>query len=210
MRLLLSALLTLGLATPALGQQQHDPDNKVAGGALPAGWSARVDRDQPADQVKFVAMGKGYHATMGPAAVFYNPAWGKKGNYDVSASFTQTRAPAHPEAYGLVIGGSDLGGAGQAYTYFLVRGTGQYFIATRKGAERTVLVNWTASDAVKKQDEAGKQSNVLGVAVKGDQVVFTANGDEVTRLPKSQVLTDGLWGFRVNHNLDVHVEPVSR
>lgn len=211
MRALLAALFTLALALPAHAQHAaHDPDNKVSGAALPAGWQARVDRDQPADRVKFVTMGKGYHATMGPAAVFYNPAWSKSGNYQVAASFTQTKAPAHPEAYGIVIGGKNLSGADQAYTYFLVRGTGEYFIATRRGADRTVVVNWTAHPAILKQDpQTGRAANVLGAEVRGSEVVFSVNGVEVTRRPKSEILADGLFGFRVNHDLDVHIDQVA-
>lgn len=211
MRTLLLALATVSLAVPASAQQaanNNDPDRVVQGGQLPAGWSARVDRDQPAERVKFVSMGTGFHATMGPAAVFYNPSMKKSGNYKVSASFTQTKAPTHPEAYGIVLGGNALDGADQAYSYFLVRGNGQYFIATRKGSAVTKVVNWTAHDAVKKQDAAGKQSNVLGAEVRGNDVIFTVNGTEVARRPKGEVLTDGLFGFRINHNLDVHIDQV--
>lgn len=213
MRKIFVAFAALLLAVPAAAQQRAsaDPDNAVKGGGVfPAGWSARVDRDQPAARVVFTTMGDGFHAIMGPAAVFYNPAWTKAGDYAVSTRFTQTKAPVHAEAYGIVLGGSDLAGAGQAYTYFLVRGTGQYFIATRKGAERTVLVNWTPNEAVQKQDAAGKQVNVLGARVAGDEVIFTVNGTEVARRPKSEVATDGIFGFRVNHNLDVHIDQVKR
>lgn len=214
MRTLLVALTTLAIAAPLSAQQRAnpDPDNVVKGGGqFPAGWHARVDRDQPADQVVFTTMGNGYHATMGPAAVFYNPAVAKSGAYKVSARFTQTKAPRHPEAYGIVIGGSDLAGPDQAYTYFIVRGTGEYFIATRRGAERVKVVDWTAHDAIQKQDAtSGKQTNVLGAEVVGNEVIFTANGTEVDRRPKGEVLADGLFGFRINHNLDVHIDQVTQ
>ena len=217
MRKLPVFLLALLIAAPAAAQQPaasapSDPDDVVQGGGkFPAGWSARVDRDQPLDRVVFTAMGDGFHAVMGPAAVFYNPEWNRTGAYEVSARFTQTKAPTHPEAYGLVIGGAKLDGPDQAYTYFLVRGRGEYFIATRKGAERTVLVPWTAHDAIQKQDATtGKQVNVLGAEVRGDQVVFTANGQQVASRPRSEVLADGIFGFRINHNLDVMVDQVTR
>lgn len=212
MRKLALALLALLLAVPAAAQQKAaDPDDTVAGGGkFPAGWSARVDRDQPVGKVVFATMGDGYHATMGPAAVFYNPAWRETGNYDVSARFTQTKAPRHPEAYGIILGGENLDGPNQTYSYFLVRGNGQYFIATRRGAERVKVVDWVAHPAVKEQDEAGKQTNVLGARVEGDQVVFTVNGTEVARRPRSEIATNGIFGFRVNHNLDVHIDQVTR
>src|SRR5690606_6296140 len=94
-------LSALVIPAPAAAPQaaNPDPDDVVAsGGAFPEGWTARVDRDQPIDRVSFRSMGEGFHATMGPAAVFYNPQMSKSGDYKVAARFRQTRAPAHPEA----------------------------------------------------------------------------------------------------------------
>ena len=212
MRLLLAALALVLAATPLAAQHAgHDPDDQVAaGGHFPDGWLARVDRDQPVDQVRFTAVPGGYHAVMGPAAVFYDPAWQKSGNYSVSARFTQTKAPRHPEAYGIVIGGRDLAGPDQAYSYFLVRNTGEYFIATRKGDQRVKVVDWTPSPAIAQQDAAGREVNVLGATVRGNDVVFTVNGQEVARQPRDQVFTNGVFGFRINHNLDVLVDQVKQ
>lgn len=213
MRNVLFILTALLVAVPATAQRpaNPDPDNKVQGsGKLPDGWMARVDRDQPLDQISFRTMGNGFHATMGPAAVFYNPQQEKSGDYKVAARFVQTKAPTHPEAYGLVIGADDMDEPDQKYTYFLVRKDGQFFIATRRGAERTKVVDWTAHEAIQKEDASGKQNNVLGVEVKGNEVIFTVNDKEVTRRPKSELLTDGYWGYRVNHNLDVHIEPITK
>lgn len=197
--LLMAALV--GTAIPAAGQQ-------APGGAFPEGWSARVDRDQPVEGVAFTTMGDGFHVTTGPAAVFYNPEWRRSGDYTVLARFTQTKAPEHPESYGIVIGGRNLDGADQTYSYFLVRKTGEYFIATRRGDERVVVSEWTRHDAIRPQDRQGRQTNLLGASVEGDQVVFTVNGHEVARRPKSELATDGIFGFRVNHRLDVHIDPI--
>jgi hypothetical protein len=207
MRTAILILAAIIAAAPAAAQQ---PTTSASAGRLPAGWSVRVDRDRPADDVAFTTMGDGFHATTGPAAVFYDPDWTRSGEYRVSARFTQTRAPAHPEAYGIVIGGTIMDGPDQAYSYFLVRGTGEYFIATRTGAERTVVVPWTPHEAIAPQDEQGRQVNVLGIRVDGDEVVFTANGREVARRPAREIRTDGVVGFRVNHRLDVHIDQVSR
>jgi hypothetical protein len=212
--LILLAALTIGLPAAAQDHAGHGADAEHAGhhegGVFPEGWSARTDRDQPVDEVMFMTMGDGYHAITGPAAVLYNPEWAQSGDYSVSARFTQTTAPEHPEAYGIIIGGTDLDGADQAYTYFLVRKTGEYFIATRRGAEREIVVPWTAHDAVVAQDDDGGQVNTLGASVEGDEVVFTANGQEVARLPKGDVVGDGVFGFRINHRLDVHIDQVER
>lgn len=211
MRSAILTIIALAVAVPAAAQHDHGRhQGHPAGGQFPEGWSARVDRDQPVEGVVFTTMGGGYHVTTGPAAVLYNPEWTHDGDYEYSVRMTQTRAPEHPESYGIVIGGRNLDAADQAYSYFLVRGTGEYFIATRNGAERTIVVPWTRHEAIAAQDEAGRQTNVLGVRVAGDDVVFTVNGTEVARRPASEIHTDGIAGFRVNHRLDVHIDEVQR
>jgi len=72
------------------------------------------------------------------------------------------------------------------------------------------VVNWTAHPAIVKQGADGEQMNTLGVEVQGNNVVFTVNGTEVTRLQKSQLHTDGLFAFRIGHNLDVDVDQITR
>src|SRR5437660_8116221 len=123
-RLAAGLLLAFPLATAAQGA---DPTNAVAGGgSLPRGWHAHTDRDAPLANVKFVVMGAGYHATLGPAAIFWRDADSVTGQYHTVATFTQTKAPRHPEGYGVFFGGRDLTGAAQRYTYFLVRGDGTF------------------------------------------------------------------------------------
>jgi hypothetical protein len=211
--------VTLGLLfglicfIPACAQQNApagDPDRVVAGsGQMPEGWSVRPDRGT-ASQIMFKQAGDAFHFTMGPAATFYNAGWTKSGDYSFSAHLTQTKAPTHPISYGLMIGGSDLDGANQTYTYFLVRNQGEYFIANRDGSQRNVVVNWTSNDAIAKQGDDGRQSNTLAVQVQGENVIFSVNGKEVTRLQKSQIHADGMNGFRIGHNLDVEIDQVSR
>lgn len=188
-----------------------DPDRRVSGGGkLPAGWSVRPDRGT-GDQINFAIEGEVYHFAMGPAGTFYRSDWTKSGDYQFSARLTQTKAPSHPISYGLMFGGSDLAGANQTYSYFLVRNQGEYYIANREGAKRpTAVVDWTVHPAIVKQGADGRQANTLGVQVQGDNVIFTINGTEVARLPKSKLHTDGMYAFRIGHNLDVDVDQVRR
>ena len=103
MRLKMVLAVSLLTAAPAFAQE------KAAAPALPQGWTMRLDRENADPALaKFVTMGDGFHATTGPAAIFYNPAQVGKGNFRVSATFTQTKAPTHPEAYGLFVGGKNL------------------------------------------------------------------------------------------------------
>jgi hypothetical protein len=187
----------------------NDPDRKIiSGGKVPAGWSVRPDRGTP-DQVNFTVLNDVFHFEMGPAGTFYRPDWTKSGDYRFSARLTQTKAPTHPISYGLMIGGSDLGGANQTYSYFLVHNRGEFFIANREGNQKpATVVNWTAHPSIVKQGADGRQTNTLGIQVQGDDVIFTVNGVEVTRLPKNKLHTDGMYAFRIGHNLDVDVDQV--
>jgi hypothetical protein len=93
----------------------------------------------------------------------------------------------------------------------MVRNQGQYFISNRESdAPPTTVVNWTAHPAIVKQGADGRQANTLAIQVEGDNVIFSVNGMEVTRLAKSKLHTDGLFGFRIGHNIDVDVDQVKR
>jgi hypothetical protein len=201
-------LLIASIAIPVFAQD--DPDRAVAGGKFPAGWMVRPDRGGP-EQIKFTEAGGVDHFVMGPAGTFYRNDWTKSGNFQFSARLTQVKAPTHPISYGLMIGGKDLAGPMQTYSYFLVRNQGEYFIANRDGDARpATVVNWTANPAIVKQGADGKQANTLAVQVQGDDVIFKINGTEMTRLSKSKLHVDGMIGFRIGHNLDVDVDQVAR
>jgi len=207
-RFALAALAVL--AAPLAAQQKAaDPDKPVqGGGTLPAGWSARTDRDAAMDNVKFVTMGPtGLHVTTGPAVILWKDTDKAAGGFHTEAVFTQTKAPTHAEAYGLFIAGKDLKGAGQYYTYFIVRQDGKFLIRTRDGAgTKNVTEGWTDNAALVKADEAGKATNKLEILVGKDKVTFSANGKEVYSMPAAAGSMDGVVGLRVNHNLDVHIE----
>jgi hypothetical protein len=190
------------------GMNHDDPDHAVqGGGTLPEGWSARTDRDAPLTNVKFVSMGDGFHATTGPAAILYRESNKVSGPFHAVASFTQTKAPTHPEAYGLFFGGKALNGEGQQYTYFLVRGVGKFLVKQRNGAEtKNLSEGWTANPAVNSQDAAGKATNKLEIdATTPGKVKFLANGTSVYEMDASAADINGIVGLRINHNLDVHV-----
>lgn len=207
--------LAMAAALPALPQGKgkgggdNDPDRVITGGGLPAGWAVRTDRGS-ADQEKVTEAGGTFHFVMGPAGTFYNQAWTKKGDYKFSARVKQMKAPSHPTSYGIAFGGANLADPNQTYTYFLVRNTGEFFVSNREAASTATQVNWTAHPAIQKQAADGTQVNTLGVEVKGADVIFSVNGQEVKRLPKAGLHVDGLYGFRIGHNIDVDVDQVTR
>jgi hypothetical protein len=197
--------IALTLAHTATAQ---DPDRTVQGGGkLPAGWQARLDNSSARlDAVKFEASGTGFHVTSGPAAIYFKPDQKTSGTYETHATFTQLEPAAHPEAYGLIIGGSDLQSDNQKYTYFLIRQDGKFMIKKRDGASTPNIMAWTENAAIKKADSSGKATNALSVEVGADKVRFLVNGTEVASQPRSQVDTNGIAGLRINHNLNVQVE----
>jgi len=207
MRTLILGVALLAAAAPlaAQGHQHADPDRAAAGGGtLPAGWHARPDR-AGADMagLRFAPMAPGWHVTTGPAVILWRDADAATGEFTASATIHQTKAPAHPEAYGMFVAGSGLETAPD-YLYFLVRGDGKYMVRHRatNGDVHTV-VDWTESPAVHKQNEAGAASNALTVEGGPWGVRFKVNGTQVGEFPG--VKSTGIVGLRVNHNLDVHV-----
>lgn len=179
----------------------------------PKGWMVRADRSTSASDpdgagtIKFVTMGTGFHATNPAAAVFWNPANTATGNYTLKGTFTLQKPSGHTNYYGLVFGGQGLEGAGQNYTYFLVAQDGTWLIKKREGDASTQNVApKTPNAAVKKPDDSGKSTNALEVRVGADKVDYVVNGTVVHTMPKAGLKTDGIYGIRVNHLLEVHVD----
>lgn len=209
MRLQYVLALTLLSAAPALAQE------KAAAPALPEGWTLRLDRANPTAQPKFAVMGDGFHFTSGPAAIYFNPAETMKGDFRVTATFTQTKAPTHPEAYGLFVGGRNLDKDNLDYGYLIVRGDGKYAVKHRAGAEVHTIQDWTEHPKLAKQDASGKATNTLSIEAVGDKVRMLVNGEEVKSWERSYWNAVGQVGLRINHNLDVHVsnykvEPIAK
>jgi len=193
-------VLTLAALAPLIAQ-------------TPQGWKMRVDRstaasdpDAPGD-IKFVTMGSGYHATNPQAAVYWNPKNTASGTYTLKGTFTLMKPSGHTNYYGLVFGGSGLEGADQKYLYFVVAQNGTWLIKKRDGASTPTIAPKTPNDAVKKPDDTGKSTNALEVRVGADKVDFVVNGTVVHSEPKSALgTTDGTYGIRVNHLLEVHID----
>jgi hypothetical protein len=201
MRYVSVAVLAMAVSSPLAAQS-------------PQGWKMRVDRsteaadpDAPGD-IKFVTMGSGFHATNPQAAVYWNPKNTASGNYTLKGTFTLMKPSGHTNYYGLVFGGSVLEGAQQSYLYFVVAQNGTWLIKKRDGDSTSVVSPKTPNDVVKKPDANGQSVNALEVRVGGDKVDFVVNGEVVHSEAKSGALakTDGIYGIRVNHLLEVQVD----
>jgi len=197
------------LATAALSTLGAQGAPAASPAATPAGWSMRFDdaTAKPAD-VTFVTMGSGMHVTSGPAAVYWNKAnTAGAGPWAFGATFSQRKAPEHPEAYGLMWAAKNLDAGEPSYLYYIVRGDGKYAVKHRANSKDVHnIVDWTDSDALVKANDKGAATNALEVRVGADSVRLFANGKPVVAF-SAAIMADnsGTYGFRVNHMLDVHV-----
>jgi len=229
MKKMLLSLMIVGVAACSPAEERVEieaEDTPEAGAAVPeeagdipetvsaedlSAWDVRLD-DPAGDPAGFhmVQDGGALSIETGPAGIAWRPIdLARGGAFEVSADFAQREAPeGHREAYGVFVGGRNLGQPDQTYTYFLVRGTGEYLVKRRVGEETETLVDWTANDAVRGATSEGDEpsaSNTLSVRVEGDEVRFAVNGTVVETLPRDDVRPHGLAGVRVNHRLDVTV-----
>jgi hypothetical protein len=178
----------------------------------PKGWKMRVDRSASASDpdapgtIKFMAMGSGFHFVNPQAAVYWNPSNTASGAYTLKGTFTLMKPSGHTNYYGLTFGGSGLEGAQQKYTYFLVAQDGTFLVKKRDGEATSDVVKKTPSSAVKKPGADGKSTNALEVRVAPTKIEYVVNGTVVNMTSKSDVATDGVYGIRINHLLEVMVD----
>jgi hypothetical protein len=173
-RVMIAALLALAVAP--LAAQTVD------------GWKVRIDKSQSASDpddtpdLKFVAAGKGFRATGGPAGTFWNPANSAAGNYTLKGTFTLMKPSGHVNYYGLIFGGSNLEAATQTYAYFLVAQNGTFIIRHRTGEMIKDVQGRTPHAAIKQPDASGSSVNNLEVRVAGDTITFVVNGQTVNHV----------------------------
>lgn len=213
MRISISAILILAVVQVADAQ---DPTNRVAGSGIQVkGWQGRTDRnEQKISDVKFVQMGTGFHLTGGPHAILWNSENRATGDYTVKARITKTpqSSSTHEESYGLFMGGTDLNGPKQNYLYCVVFGSGNVMVRHRDAGDTHTLLGKTANAAVSKMGERGA-TDEIAMWVRGGRVGCSVNGTEVFSAAASDMIgpgklvsTDGMFGIRASHNLDLHIE----
>lgn len=199
-RLASAAFLAAVFAASVSAQDFQRPDD----------WQVRFDQPGASeDQLEmFVAMPPGWHVTSGPAAIYWDPASEARGSYRVEMEVFLFDPGERREAFGVFIGGRDLDGPDQAYAYFLIRNGGQFIVKERAGAEAPTIEPWTSHDAILSYADRGEDAsvrNVLAVEVDGDTLRFLVNDQEVWSGPRAGLPVDGVYGFRVNHGLNLHI-----
>jgi len=202
-------------ATPAAdtgtAMAASDPDVSAIGGTgVPNGYIGRTDRpDQQLSGAKYAVSGGGWDVTTGPAHILYRAADSASGAYTVTTTIDQLAAPAHPEAYGLFVGGKNLDGTGQQYLYFLARGTGEIMAKVRDGDKTRNVLAWQKHAAAPVANASGQGSYRLGIQVAADSVRFIVNGQRAAAVATAGLPTSGIYGLRINHNLHVRATPAT-
>ena len=224
MKRTITTLFLIAFISPLAFSWQGMPDAKVPQGEnlkVPEGWEIRTDQpmdnlvvsDNPENgDIYFVNMTPGWHLTTGPRAIFWHPEHKAEGNYTISTSlYTFDPKGRDREGFGIFFGGSDLKEESQEYLYFLIRNTGDFLVKARKGAETEMIQTWTASNAIVRftEDSESSELNELSVKVEGDIMSFHINGEEVASINTEGWKTDGMFGLRVNHAVNLHISDFS-
>ncbi len=201
----------------------QDADRKVAGGGITVkGWTGKVDagaakQGKTINDSKLMQMGSDLHVAAGPAAVYWNPANTGTGNYTVKATFKEGKMTAdHPHPYGVFIGGSKLDTETPNLVYCVAYGTGEVLVRGFSDGQVMTLAKRAPNPAVNKATEGGVTQEIAW-NVTGDKAECLVNGKVAVSLPKADLVgpgklesTDGVYGLRVAHNVDVVVSGLNK
>ena len=203
-RFLAAPALVLAVTAAAVQANAQDLER-------PDRWSVRFDdpSSSEADLEMFVEMPPGWHVTSGPPAVYWGPEMEASGDFRVEMEVFLFDPGQRREAFGVFVGGREMEGDAVEYSYFLIRNGGEFIVKRREGPEAPTVLPWAAHPAIlsfEDREEGGATvKNVLVVEARGETVRFFVNDAEVASLPRAQFATDGAYGFRVNHGLNLHV-----
>ena len=179
----------------------------------PDGWQVRFDEPGASedDLEMFVSMPPGWHVTSGPAAIYWGPEMRASGDYriEMEVFLFEPHQGMMREAFGLFAGGRGLDGDEIEYTYFLIRDGGEFIVKRREGPDAPTIHPWSGHDAIlgwdDREEDAATAKNILAVEAAADEVRFFVNDVQVAALPRAELGMDGVYGFRVNHMLNLHV-----
>lgn len=218
MKNIISAVLALAVLTVAAPALAQDADRKVDGGGISVnGWKGRIDAAAAAkglslNNSKLAESGKDLHLTVGPAAFYWKDGDKASGTYAVSATFKEPKPTgAHPHPYGLFIGGANLETDTPTALYCLAYSNGTYLVRGFAAGKVVNVAPRAAHDAVAKPGADGSVTQAISWNVKPGSATCMVNGQAVATVDGAMLAgqgltsTDGIYGIRVSHNLDVIV-----
>lgn len=213
-----TAALTLALTALAWPAMAQDADRKVDGGGIAVdGWQGRIDAAAAAkgmtlEHSKFAASGDELHLTIGPAAIYWKDGDTASGNYTVSATFKEAKPDTgHPHPYGLFIGGRDLDTDTPTFLYCTAYSNGSYLVRGFAAGKVITVARRAPHDAVAQPGADDSVAQAIAWTVDNGTATCSINGqavgsfDAATLAGQGFASTDGAYGLRVSHNLDVVV-----
>jgi hypothetical protein len=219
------ALTTLSVAPTLLHAQAAPAEGKArsieGGGITIKGWMGTVDAGaakdgQTVNDAKLSMDGGVMKVQTGPAITYWDPKNTAKGDYTVSASFTEAKfmnLNTHPHPYGIMIAGNDMGTPNESNLYCAAYGNGRFIVRGFGPASFQMNGRGEANDAVHKAAAVDQPvTQKIALQVKGDKVSCIINDVTVASYDKSAVVgegklksTDGVYGIRFAHNTDATV-----
>lgn len=194
--------ISASFAAPGLAAQDFE---------RPEDWQVRFDEPGASEEQleMFVSMPPGWHVTSGPAAIYWGPEMEASGEYRIEMEvFLFEPQRMMREAFGFFAGGLGLDGDDIEYTYFLIRDGGEFIVKRREGADAPTILPWTGHEAIlgwADRGDGATAKNILAAEADANEVRFFVNDAQVAALPRSEVAMDGIYGFRVNHMLNLHI-----
>ena len=165
----------------------------------PEGWDVSVER--------FVAMPPGFHIATSPSVLLYHPEATADGEFSVESEGFLFRGDS-ADAYGLFVGGRELDGDAATWTSFEVARDGTWVVRERRDGLIADVAGPESGPVATPGDEVTAK-NVLGISVGASDVTFRLNGKTVTALPRSDLAVDGVVGFRVGTDLNLHLSTLT-
>jgi hypothetical protein len=181
----------------------------------PAGWSWTLDR--PArfqgggkaigtdSLFEFSQMAPGWHLTMGPGAVVYDPREQADHRYVLTAELILFPDASMEGEYGVFVGGRGLEGSSAQWSAFVVRGDGSAAVMQRAGGQTRMIMPWTKAESVKPRPVGDAVTNVVQVRAEADSTVFVVNGTRVAAFGRGDLEVNGPFGFRVGPGVNLHI-----
>lgn len=180
----------------------------------PVGWTWSLDRPASfstggraigTDSLfEFATMAPGWHLTMGPGGILYDPRESADHRYALSAELILFPDASLQGDYGIFVGGRALGGAEAHWVAFVVRGDGASAVLHRTGGATREVLPWATRPGVKARPAGGSVTNVVQVQAEADSVRFVVNGERVATFARGDLDVNGIFGFRVGRGVNLH------
>ena len=211
----LLALAVIPIAVTALALAPRLGAQAAPAPQGPVGWSWSLDgpaRFQSGGKAigtdslfEFSQMAPGWHLTMGPGAVVFDPREQADHRFMLTAELILFPDASMEGEYGVFVGGRGLDGTSAQWFAFVVRGDGAAAVMQRVAGETRLVMPWTKASAVKPRPVGDAVTNVVQVRAEADSTLFLVNGTRIAAFGRGDLDVNGPFGFRAGPGVNLHV-----